>query len=81
MKDGTGEEPPADEDGLASRHLSPLERPTWANREEGGREGSRSAVERVAVGPWTGTDVGLEDELDMPLYSQVLLDFLQVFMK
>jgi len=66
LNEGTGEEPPADEDGLASRHLSPLERPTWGNREEEGslawEEDRGGSVERVAAGPRTGSGVGLVDE-------------------
>lgn len=52
------EEPPADEDGLASRHLSPLERPTWGRDKEGEESGSWEEGEdcgctagMVAVGP------------------------------
>jgi len=66
LNEGTGEEPPTDEDGLASRHLSPLERPTWGNREEEGslawEEDRGGSVERVAAGPRTGSGVGLVDE-------------------
>jgi hypothetical protein len=54
---GVEEEPPAEEDGLASRHRSPLERPTWGcgEGEESGtweeREACGCMAERVAVGP------------------------------